>query len=177
MLGKLTFDQCRVPLGNMIGRPGSGIAFVASDALDLGRYSTAWGSVGLAQECLDIAASYAAQRVQFGTQLVNHQLIQELLADVATDTMAARLLCHHARSKERGDRDAVQQTLMAKCHASRTAVKAAASSVQILGARGISAESPAERFYRDAKVMEIIEGTTQIQQGLIGQYVAQTAQR
>lgn len=178
MLGKLTIDHCRVPLSNMIGRPGSGIAFVASDALDLGRYSTAWGSVGLAQECLNVAASHAAQRVQYGTQIVNHQLIQELLADVAIDTMAARLLCHHAGvSKERGDRDAVHQTLMAKCHASRTAVKAAASSVQILGARGISAESPAERFYRDAKIMEIIEGTTQIQHGLIGQYVAQTAQR
>lgn len=177
MLGQITLDNCRVPLTSMLGRSGMGLTFVASDALDLGRYSTAWGSAGLALECLSVASAYAAQRVQGGTQLINHQLIRELLAEMATETMAARLLCHHAGvSKDRGEPDAVQHTLMAKCHASRTAVRAAAHAVQIQGARGVSAESPAERFYRDAKIMEIIEGTTQIQHTLIGQYAARAGQ-
>lgn len=178
MLGQITLDSCRVPLDNMVGRPGMGLLFVASDALDLGRYSTAWGSVGLAQECLSVAAGYAAQRVQYGTQIMNHQLIRQLLADMATDTLAARLLCHHAGvSKESGVLDAVSHTLMAKYHASRAAMRAAADAVQIQGARGVSADSPAERFYRDAKVMEIIEGTSQIQQTLIGQFAARAGQR
>jgi glutaryl-CoA dehydrogenase (non-decarboxylating) len=178
MLGQITMDRCRVPLGNMVGRPGTGVTFVAADALDLGRYSTAWGSVGLAQECLSISADYAARRVQHGTQIMNHELIRQLLADMATDTLAARLLCHHAGvSKERGDPEAVSHTLMAKYHASRAAVRAAGSAVQVQGARGLSADSPAERCYRDAKVLEIIEGTSQIQQTLIGQFAATAGHR
>jgi glutaryl-CoA dehydrogenase (non-decarboxylating) len=174
MLGQITLERCRVPLANMVGRPGTGVTFVASDALDLGRYSTAWGSVGLAEECLTVAADYAARRVQYGTEIMNHQLVRQLLADMATETLAARLLCHHAGlAKEHGAFDVISPTLMAKYHASKTAVLAASNAVQILGAQGVSADSPVERFYRDAKVLEIIEGTSQIQQMLIGQAVSQ----
>jgi glutaryl-CoA dehydrogenase (non-decarboxylating) len=178
MLGRVTLDGCSVPAGNMVGRPGSGLTVVASGSLDLGRYSTAWGSVGLAQACLEASAHYAATRVQYGTEIVNHQLVQALLTDILTDTISARLLCHHAGvSRERGEVDAISLTLLAKYQASRAAVRAAGSAVQIHGARGIGAEAPVQRYYRDAKVMEIIEGTTEIQQSLLGRFAAQVGRR
>ncbi|MFE9853423.1 acyl-CoA dehydrogenase family protein [Streptomyces sp. NPDC005576] len=176
MLGRITFDDCRIPAANLVGRPGLGLTFVASSALDLGRYSTAWGSVGLAQVCLEASTEYAGRRAQYGTEIRNHQLIQQLLADMLTDTVTARLLCHHAGvSKERGEMEAVNHTLLAKYRASTVAVKAAADAVQIHGAQGIGAETSVQRHYRDAKVMEIIEGTSQIQQTMLGQFAVRAA--
>ncbi|MGZ2357911.1 acyl-CoA dehydrogenase family protein [Streptomyces sp. 372A] len=176
MLGSVCFDECRVPAESMVGGRGFGLVWVAANALDLGRYSTAWGSVGLAQACLEACSGYADARRQYGTQIKNHQLVQQLLADMVTDTMAARLLCHHAGvSKEKSDVDAVHHTLMAKYRASTVAVRVASDAVQIHGAQGIGADSPAQRHYRDAKVLEIIEGTTQIQQTLIGGFASSAA--
>lgn len=172
-LGEVTLDDCRIPVDGIVGRPGLGLTFVASNALDLGRYSTAWGSVGLAQACLEASRSYAAERVQFGSLLKDHQLVQRMLTDMATDTMAARLLCHHAgASADHGDPDAVHNTLMAKYRASTVAVGAADHAVQIHGARGVGGGSAVQRHYRDAKIMEIIEGASQIQQVLLGDFVA-----
>ncbi|WP_369175489.1 acyl-CoA dehydrogenase family protein [Streptomyces sp. R28] len=176
MLGTVTFDECRVPVDHLVAGPGLGLAFVASSALDLGRYSTAWGSVGLTQACLDACVEYSGQRTQYGTEIRNHQLVQRLLAEMLTNVTAARLLCHHAGvSKERADTNAANHTLMAKYRASTVAVRAASDAVQIHGAQGIGAESPVQRHYRDAKVMEIIEGTTQIQQTLLGQFAVSGA--
>ncbi|MGW6913082.1 acyl-CoA dehydrogenase family protein [Kitasatospora sp. NPDC054939] len=176
MLGRITLDDCRIPAANLVGRPGIGLTFVASSALDLGRYSTAWGSVGLAQTCLEAATEYAGRRTQYGTEIRNHQLVQQLLADMLTDTITARLLCYHAGvSKERGETESVNHTLLAKYRTSTIAVKAAADAVQIHGAQGIGAEASVQRHYRDAKVMEIIEGTTQIQQSMLGQFAVRAA--
>jgi alkylation response protein AidB-like acyl-CoA dehydrogenase len=176
LLGRITLDDCRIPSARLLGRAGTGLAFVASNALDLGRYSTAWGAVGLAQACLEESARYAGRRVQYGTEIANHQLVQQMLADMATDTMAARLLCHHAGvSVEQGDPDAVHHTLMAKYRSSTVAVRAADHAVQIHGAQGIGAEAPVQRYYRDAKVLEIIEGTSQIQQTLLSGYAMKAA--
>ncbi|BFV59636.1 acyl-CoA dehydrogenase family protein [Kitasatospora sp. CMC57] len=176
MLGRITLDNVRIPAANLVGRPGLGLTFVASSALDLGRYSTAWGSVGLAQACLEASTEYAGRRAQYGTEIRNHQLVQRLLADMLTDTITARLLCHHAGvSKERGEMESVNHTLIAKYRASTVAVKAAADAVQIHGAEGIGAQSPVQRHHRDAKVMEIIEGTTQIQQTMLGQFAVRAA--
>jgi alkylation response protein AidB-like acyl-CoA dehydrogenase len=175
-LAELTFAGCWIPADQLLGRPGTGLTFVATAALDLGRYSTAWGSVGLAQACLEASTQYAGAREQYGTQTGNHQLVQRMLADLRTGTMAARMLCYHAGVVRReGDPDAVNDTLVAKYHASRTAVQAAADAVQIHGAHGIGSEYPVQRYLRDAKVMEIIEGTTQIQQSIIGRYAGQAA--
>jgi alkylation response protein AidB-like acyl-CoA dehydrogenase len=170
MLAELVFDDARVPADSIVGRPGTGLVFVASSALDLGRYSTAWGSVGLAQACLEASVHYAGGREQYGTAISNHQLVRRMLADMVTDTTAARLLCHHAGiSKAAGDVEAVNHTLLAKYRASTVANRAASDAVQIHGAHGIGAEAQVQRHYRDAKVMEIIEGTTQIQQLILGQ--------
>ncbi|MDJ0105748.1 acyl-CoA dehydrogenase family protein [Rhodococcus erythropolis] len=178
MLGEVTFDDCRIPLANIVGTPGIGLVFVVSSALDLGRYSTAWGAVGLSQACLEACAQYVSERVQYGTVIANHQLVQQILADMATDCTAARLLCYHAGlSKERREPDVVNHTLMAKYRASTVAVKAAADTVQLHGAQGVGAELAVQRHYRDAKVLEIIEGTSQIQQTILGQYVVESVGR
>jgi hypothetical protein len=174
MLAEIAFDDAALPGDSVLGRPGLGLDFVASAALDLGRYSTAWGSVGLAQACLEASVRYAGQREQYGSAIKDHQLVQRMLADLLTGTMAARLLCYEAGvARAKGDPDAVNRTLIAKYHASRTANRAASDAVQIHGANGIGSDLPVERHYRDAKVMEIIEGTTQIHQTIIGRYAGQ----
>lgn len=177
LLGEITFDACAVPGDSIVGAPGLGLAFIASGALDLGRYSTACGAVGLAEACLRAGATYAGERAQYGTAIRNHQLVQAVLADLVTDTTAARLLCYHAGlSREQESVEAVNHTLMAKYRASTVAVRAASNAVQLHGANGVG-ESAVQRHYRDAKVLEIIEGTTQIQQALLGQYAARAGAR
>ncbi|MEN3615156.1 acyl-CoA dehydrogenase family protein [Plantactinospora sp. ZYX-F-223] len=171
MLGEVVLDGCRVPVDGLLGRPGTGLSFVASSALDVGRYSTAWGAVGLAQACLDASCRYADERVQFDVPIKGHQLVQRMLANMATDTVAARMLCYRAGvSREAGDPDAVNQTLMAKYFSSTVVGRIANDAVQIHGAQGISSQAPVQRHLRDAKVLEIIEGTTQIHQSILGQY-------
>ncbi|WP_341716419.1 acyl-CoA dehydrogenase family protein [Micromonospora sp. FIMYZ51] len=178
MLGEVVLDDCRVPADAMIGRPGMGLTFVASAALDLGRYSTAWGSVGLAYACLDASVRYADEREQYGVPISDHQLVRRMLADMVTDITATRLLCHEAGvAKEHGSSDAVNLTLMAKYRASVLANRSADDAVQIHGAAGVGAQAQVQRHYRDAKVMEIIEGTTQIQQSLLGRYAGQVIRR
>lgn len=178
MLGEISLDTCRVPLSATVGRPGFGLNMVATTALELGRYSTAWGSVGLAESCLRRSVAYCRERVQYGKPLSEHQLVQRLLADMLTDTTAARLLCHHAGvSRDHGDAEAANLTLMAKYRASTVAMSVADNAVQLHGAVGIGSRSGVERAYRDAKVMEIIEGTTQIQQGLLGRFAMQAGGR
>lgn len=171
MLAELEFDDCLVAPEAVVGRPGAGLTFVASAALELGRYSTAWGSVGLARACLEATARHAEQRVQYGSRIAEHQLVRRMLADMVTDLTAARLLCHQAGlSRQRGDVDAVNHTLMAKYRSSTVARQAAEHAVQVHGALGLREDAPVARHYRDAKVLEIIEGTTQIHQNLLGDY-------
>ncbi|MFA1547959.1 acyl-CoA dehydrogenase family protein [Actinomadura chokoriensis] len=172
MLAELVFDDVHVTADDMVGPPGAGLAFVGSPALGLGRYSTAWGAVGLAQSCLEASVGHAARRRQHGAPIAEHQLVRRMLADMVTDVSAARLLCHQAGvSVEKGDSGDLYRTLMAKYRSSTVARRAAEDAVQIHGALGVSGESPIERHYRDAKILEIIEGTTQIHQSIIGECV------
>jgi glutaryl-CoA dehydrogenase (non-decarboxylating) len=171
MLAEITFENCRLPTDSLVGHPGSGLAFVASTALKIGRYSTAWGCVGLAQACLDASSQYAKERVQYDRAIIDHQLVQRMLTDMVAETYAARLLCAAAgAADDNGDPDAVNQILLAKYFASTRANRAAADAVQIHGAYGIGADSSVGRLFRDAKVMEIIEGTSQLHQSMLGQW-------
>lgn len=171
MLAELTFDGCRVPVHNLVGPPGFGIAAVATSALDIGRYSVAWGCVGIAQACLDACLDRAASRRQFGAALAEHQLVRRMLADMIAQTSAARLLCLHAgHLKQAGDPSTVMETFIAKYYASTAAMRIAVNAVQLHGASGCSADQPVERYLRDAKVMEIIEGSNEIQQIAIADY-------
>lgn len=170
MLAELDLHDCEVSAESMLGRPGFGLTAVAASALELGRYSVAWGCVGLTQACLDASLSYADKREQFGVRLRDHQLIQRMLADMATNTSAARLLCQQAGwLRDLGDQQGVHATWLAKYFASTTAFRSATDAVQVHGAHGCGEEYPVQRYMRDAKVMEIIEGSTQLQQTTIAQ--------
>jgi glutaryl-CoA dehydrogenase (non-decarboxylating) len=168
MLAELHLDNCRIPAENLVGRPGFGWTYVGTMALDYGRYSVACGCVGLAQACLDASLAYVTKRQQFGVPLAGHQLIQQMVTDMAVNVEAARLLCYRAGYlRQEGDPGAVLATSMAKYFAANTASRVAADAVQMHGANGFTRAYPVQRHWRDAKVMEIIEGSTQIQQVLI----------
>jgi glutaryl-CoA dehydrogenase (non-decarboxylating) len=165
MLAEIFFDGCRVPKENLIGRPGFGVSHVIAAALEHGRYSVAWGGVGLGQACLDASRAYAAERRQFGVPIADHQLIRRMLTDMIVEVRAARLLCLRAGwLRATGDPGASGEIMVAKYYASTMAARAAVDAVQIHGANGCSEEYPVGRYLRDSRVMEIIEGSTQIQQ-------------
>jgi glutaryl-CoA dehydrogenase (non-decarboxylating) len=171
MLAEVSLRECHIPMTHLLGGMGFGLASVAISALDLGRYTVAWGCVGLAQACLDASLQYTSQRQQFGEYIKEHQLIQQMITDMITTTKAARLLClQEGYLKEKGDPRTMMETWIAKYFASTTASKVASDAVQIHGANGCSTSYPVQRFFRDAKVMEIIEGSTQMQQITIARY-------
>ncbi len=174
MLADIFLDDCKIPVTNLLGRVGFGFSHVAGAALDQGRYSVAWGCLGLAQGGLDASMAYSGQRKQFGTFLKGHELIQELLADMITQIQAARMLCYRAAYlKEQGDPALIMETSIAKYFASRMAVKVSSDAVQVHGANGCSDQYPVQRYFRDAKIMEIIEGSNQMQQIIIAKHGCQ----
>ncbi|NEO98543.1 MAG: acyl-CoA dehydrogenase [Symploca sp. SIO2E9] len=171
MLAELHLNECRIPLENLVCRQGFGFSHVASSALDYGRYSVAWGCVGIAQASLEASLQYTNQRQQFGVYLKEHQLIRQMITEMIANVKAARLLCYQAGYlKDIGDPKSIMETSIAKYFASTIATKVANDAVQVHGANGCSSEYPVQRYWRDAKIMEIIEGSTQIQQITIAEY-------
>jgi glutaryl-CoA dehydrogenase (non-decarboxylating) len=171
MLAELYLNECCIPKENLVGGRGFGLATVATAALDIGRYSVAWGCVGIAQACLEASLQYTSTRKQFGSYLKDHQLIQQMITEMITSVKAARLLCYQAGYlKDIGDPGTIMETWIAKYFASTIAAKAASDAVQIHGANGCSNDYPVQRYLRDARIMEIIEGSTQIQQMTIAGY-------
>lgn len=165
MLAELHFHQCQIPQENLVCREGFGFSHVAATALDYGRYSVACGCVGIAQACLEACLQYTSQRQQFGVYLKDHQLIRQQITEMITQIKAARLLCYQAGYlKQIGAPQSLNETAIAKYFASTIATKIANDAVQIHGANGCSRDYPVQRYWRDAKIMEIIEGSTQIQQ-------------
>ena len=165
---ELNLVDCRIPKENLVGGPGFGLSHVALYSLDYGRYSIACGSVGIGQACLDECIHYSRKRKQFGEPLRQHQLIQKMITEMVVNVKAARLLCYHAGYlKDNGDPDSIMETWNAKYFASTMLDKITSDAVQIHGANGCSSEYPVERYYRDAKIMAIIEGTTQMHEVLI----------
>ncbi len=175
MLAELELKDCRVPASHILAGMGFGIMAVAMSALDIGRYSVAWGSVGIGQACLEACLNYTQDREQFGEPLRNFQLIQQMITNMITHVKAARLLCLQAGyALDNQQANATNDILVAKYFASKTAMEVATDAVQIHGANGCSSDYPVQRFLRDAKVMEIIEGSHQMQQIMIAKnaYVA-----
>ncbi|MFD4736595.1 acyl-CoA dehydrogenase family protein [Streptomyces virginiae] len=164
---ELVLDGVRVPASALLGPEGKGFS-VAMSALAKGRMSVAAGCVGIAQAALDAAVSYAAQREQFGRPIVHHQLVQELIADISVDVDAARLLTWRVADLiDRGQPFATESST-AKLFASEAAVRAASNALQVHGGYGYIDEYPAGKLLRDARVMTLYEGTSQIQKLLIG---------
>ena len=171
MLGELQIEECVVPKENIVGRVGFGFSHVGGTALDFGRYCVAAGSVGLGRACLEASLDYTSERKQFGTFLKSHQLIQRMLTNMITDIQAARLLYFQAGFlKDSRDPESIIASATAKYFASNMAVRAARDAVQIHGANGCSEDYPVQRFFRDAKVLEIIEGSNEMQQIMIAKY-------
>lgn len=168
--GTITFEDCRIPKGNLVGELGEGFK-ICMWQLDNTRLSSAAGAVGVAQGCLDQAAKYAMEREQFGQKIGTFQMNQEIIARMAVDVEAARLLIYRAAYlKDKG----VPHTLevsMAKYFAAETAVRAADGAMRILSSYGYSDEYPTARFYRDARSYTIVEGTSNIQKLIISQDV------
>ena len=164
---ELFFDGVRVPDSARLGDEGAGFK-VAMSALDNGRISLAAGAVGLAQACVDASVAYATEREQFGKQLAQFQLIQELIADMAVETEAARMMAWRAAAlADRGESYTLAAS-QAKYYASEVAVRAANAALQVHGGYGYVDEFPVARYLRDARVLTLYEGTSQIQKLLIG---------
>ncbi|MFI6243594.1 acyl-CoA dehydrogenase family protein [Micromonospora sp. NPDC050795] len=165
--GELGFDEVRVPDTARLGAEGAGFR-LALATLAKGRMSVAAGCVGIAQGCLDAAVGYAGQRTQFGKPIAGHQLVQQLLAAIAVDTDAARLLVWQVADLIDRDQPFATEASMAKLFASEAAVRAANNAVQVFGGYGYIDEYPVGKYLRDARVATLYEGTSQIQQLLIG---------
>ena len=164
---ELVLDGVRVPDALCLGEEGQGFR-IAMAALDKGRMGVAAGCVGLARACLEAAVRYAGEREQFGKPIAGYQLVQELLADIAVETEAARLLAWRAADLvDRGEPFGTAAS-MAKLFASEAAVKAANNAIQVFGGYGYIDEYPVAKYLRDARVLTLYEGTTQIQKLLIG---------
>lgn len=167
---ELMFEDCRVPAANRLGDEGTGFKF-AMTILDKGRIGIASQALGIAQAAYEASVAYAKERHAFGKAIAEHQAIQFMLADMATRIHAARLLTLRAALKaDRGERFTTEAS-MAKLYASETANFVTDKAVQVHGGMGYSKELPVERYYRDARITEIYEGTSEIQRLVIARHV------
>lgn len=166
---ELIFDNCRIPKDNLIGKEGAGF-LVAMKTLDSSRTGVGAQGVGVAQGAFDEAARFAKQRIQFGHSIISFQAIQHMLADMATSIEAARALVYSvARLIDGGAKDVSKESAMAKLYATDVAMKVTTDAVQVMGGSGYMKEYPVEKMMRDAKILQIFEGTNQIQRNVIGQ--------
>jgi alkylation response protein AidB-like acyl-CoA dehydrogenase len=165
---QLVFQDCRVQAANLLGEVGDGFK-IALSTLDGGRISIAAQAVGIARACLEDSLAYAKQREAFGKKIADFQAIQWMLADMATEIDAARLLTWRAAALKDAGEDHILAAAEAKLFASDIAVKAARDCVQIFGGYGYLKDFPAERHYRDAKITEIYEGTSEIMKLVIAE--------
>jgi len=169
-LARLRFEDVEVSLGDVVGKAGFAFSHVAPVALHYGRISTACSALGLLRACFEESVAYAAQRKIGDRALGEFGMIRSLIARMGTELQAASLLCVSAcRSEDERAAEAFEDALAAKYFTSRAAVQAASDAVQIRGASGCHDSSPTSRYYGAAKIMEIIEGTTQIHEDLLGQ--------
>ena len=170
-VAEIVFSNVAIPKENVIGKVGSGIRKVVPTALDHGRYSIAWAGVAIAQAALEAMVSYSRQRSQFGNKIRTFQMIKQFIGDAVTQTHAARVICLNAGElRKSGDPDSVVETCIAKYFCSKVAMEVAVNAVQVHGGNGCYNRYPVERYYREAKILEIIEGTSQIQQQIIASY-------
>jgi len=168
---QMIFDDARVPADHLVGEEGAGFG-LALAALDAGRLGIAACATGLAQAALDEAVSYARTRRQFGRPIAEFEGVSFMLADMATAVAAARALYRSAARGKDAGQPARTEAAMAKLFASDTAMRVATDAVQVLGGYGYVEDFPAERYLREAKVLQIVEGTNQIQRMVIGRALA-----
>ena len=168
---QILFENCRVPAINLIGDEGQGLK-IALSGLEGGRIGIGSQSVGMARAAFDAALAYSKQRVTFGKPIFEHQALQFRLADMATEIEAARQLIHHAASLKDAGRPCLKEAAMAKLFASEMAERVCSAAIQIHGGYGYVSDFPVERIWRDVRVCQIYEGTSDVQRILIGRALA-----
>jgi alkylation response protein AidB-like acyl-CoA dehydrogenase len=172
---ELIFDNCRIPKENIIGKEGLGF-IVAMKTLDNARAGVGAQGVGIAQGAFEEAVNFARKRIQFGHPIISFQAVQHMLADMATEIEAARALVYAvARYMDSGAKDFSKVSAMAKVFATDMAMKVTTNAVQVMGGSGYMREYPVEKMMRDAKILQIYEGTNQIQRNVIGQALIKEA--
>ncbi|GAP35826.1 acyl-CoA dehydrogenase family protein [Piscinibacter sakaiensis] len=168
---QILFERCRVPVANRIGEEGQGLK-IALSGLEGGRIGIAAQSVGMARAAFECALAYAKERVAFGQPIFEHQAVQFRLAEMAMKIEAARQLVHHAAALKDAGRPCLKEAAMAKLFASEMAEAVCSAAIQTLGGYGYVADFPLERIYRDVRVCQIYEGTSDVQKILIGRALA-----
>ncbi len=164
---QILFENCRVPAANLLGEEGQGLK-IALSGLEGGRIGIASQSVGMARAAFEAALRYSKDRVTFGQPIFEHQAVQFKLADMATRIEAARQLIWHAASLKDAGRPCLKESAMAKLFASEMAERICSEAIQIHGGYGYLSDFPVERIYRDVRVCQIYEGTSEVQKILIG---------
>ncbi len=164
---QILFENCRVPAANRLGEEGQGLK-IALSGLEGGRIGIASQSVGMARAAFDAALKYSRERVAFGVPIFEHQVIQHKLADMATQIEAARQLIWHAAALKDAGQPCLKEAAMAKLFASEMAEKVCSAAIQVHGGYGYVSDFPVERIYRDVRVTQIYEGTSEVQKILIG---------
>lgn len=168
---QINFEDCRVPADNLIGEEGEGYK-IALSALEGGRIGIAAQSIGMARSALDVAIAYSKDRQSFGTAIFNHQAVGFRLADCAMQVEAARQLTLHAAALRDAGRPCLKEAAMAKLYASEMAEQVCSAAIQTLGGYGYVSDFPAERIWRDVRVCQIYEGTSDVQKILIQRALA-----
>ncbi|NCT82664.1 MAG: acyl-CoA dehydrogenase [Comamonadaceae bacterium] len=168
---QILFENCRVPAANRLGEEGQGLK-IALSGLEGGRIGIASQSVGMARAAFEAALRYSRDRSTFGQPIFNHQAVQFKLADMATQIEAARQLIWHAASLKDAGRPCLKEAAMAKLFASEMAERVCSEAIQIHGGYGYLSDFPVERIYRDVRVTQIYEGTSEVQKILIGRALA-----
>ncbi len=168
---QILFDNCRVPAANRLGEEGEGLR-IALSGLEGGRIGIASQSLGMARAAFDAALAYSKERQAFGQRIFDHQAVQFKLADMATQIEAARQLIHHAASLKDAGRPCLKEAAMAKLFASEMAERVCSAAIQVFGGYGYVSDFPVERIYRDVRVCQIYEGTSEVQKILIGRALA-----
>jgi butyryl-CoA dehydrogenase len=168
---QILFEGCRVPAASLIGEAGQGLK-IALSGLEGGRIGIASQSVGMARAAFDAALRYSKERVAFGKPIFEHQALQFRLGDMATQIEAARQLIHHAASLKDAGVPCLKEAAMAKLFASEMAEKVCSAAIQVFGGYGYVSDFPVERIYRDVRVCQIYEGTSDVQKILIGRALA-----
>ncbi len=168
---QIQFDNCRIPAENLLGSEGEGYR-IALGALEGGRIGIAAQSIGMARSALDVALAYAKDRVSFGTAIFNHQAVGFRLAECATQIEAARQLAWHAATLRDAGLPCLKEAAMAKLFASEMAERVCSAAIQTLGGYGVVGDFPLERIYRDVRVCQIYEGTSDVQKILIQRALA-----
>ena len=168
---QILFENCRVPVENRLGEEGQGLK-IALSGLEGGRIGIASQSVGMARAAFEAALKYSKERVAFGKPIFEHQALQFRLADMATQIEAARQLIHHAASLKDAGVPCLKEAAMAKLFASEMAERVCSAAIQVFGGYGYVSDFPVERIYRDVRVCQIYEGTSDVQKILIGRALA-----